>query len=65
MDKSEFQIYQFGPFRLDANDRVLLRGDRTVHLTDKVFNILLLLVERSGHLVTKRSWWREFGRTVS
>lgn len=53
MDKSEFQIYQFGPFRLDANDRVLLRGDRTVHLTDKVFNILLLLVERSGHLVTK------------
>src|SRR5947209_1946922 len=53
MNKSEYQIYEFGPFRLDANDRILLRGDRTVHLTEKVFNILLLLVERGGRLVTK------------
>src|ERR1041384_5394995 len=53
MNKSEFQIYEFGLFRLDASDRVLLRGDRMVHLTEKVFNILLLLVQRSGHLVTK------------
>ena len=53
MNKSEFQVYEFGLFRLDANDRVLLRGDRMVHLTEKVFNLLLLLVQRSGHLVTK------------
>ena len=53
MSKSEFQIYEFGPFRLDANDRILLRDDRIVHLTQKVFNILLLLVQRRGHLVTK------------
>lgn len=53
MNKSETQSFEFGPFRLDANDRILLRGDRTVHLTEKVFNILLLLVQRSGHLVTK------------
>src|SRR2546429_4174534 len=53
MSEREFQIYEFGRFRLDANNRMLLRGDRKVHLTDKVFNILLLLVERSGHLVTK------------
>jgi TolB-like protein/Flp pilus assembly protein TadD len=53
MSKSEFQVYEFSLFRLDAHDRVLMRGDRTIHLTEKVFNILLLLVERSGHLVSK------------
>ncbi|HEX8845506.1 MAG TPA: winged helix-turn-helix domain-containing protein [Pyrinomonadaceae bacterium] len=53
MYEREFQIYEFGRFRLKAKDRILLRGDRKVHLTDKVFNLLLLLVEKSGHLVTK------------
>jgi TolB-like protein len=53
MSKSEFQIYQFGPFRLDASERILLRDNRTIHLTEKVFNILLLLVQRCGHLVTR------------
>jgi TolB-like protein/Flp pilus assembly protein TadD len=53
MNKSDVQAYEFGPFRLDANEHVLLRGDAAVHLTEKVFNILLLLVERGGHLVTK------------
>ncbi|HKQ52747.1 MAG TPA: tetratricopeptide repeat protein [Pyrinomonadaceae bacterium] len=53
MSKSEIQIYEFGLFRLDANDRVLLRGNRMVRLTEKVFNLLLMLVQRSGHLVTK------------
>ena len=47
------QTYEFGPFRLNANERVLLRGDNAVHLTEKVFNLLLLLVQRGGHLVTK------------
>lgn len=53
MNKSEFHVYEFGRFRLDADDRVLTSGDRVVHLTEKVFNLLLLLVQRSGHLVTK------------
>ena len=53
MNKNELHIYEFGSFRLNAGDRILLHGDRTVHLTEKVFNVLLLLVERSGHLVTK------------
>src|SRR5689334_23022070 len=53
MNKNGHQVYGFGPFRLDADDRLLLRGDSAVHLTDKVFNILLLLVQRGGHLVTK------------
>jgi TolB-like protein/Flp pilus assembly protein TadD len=50
---SDTQIYEFGSFRIDVNNRILLRGDRAVHLTDKVFNVLLLLIQKSGHLVTK------------
>jgi DNA-binding winged helix-turn-helix (wHTH) protein len=53
MNRNERNVYEFGLFRLDANDHILLRSDREVHLTEKVFNILLLLVQRSGHLVTK------------
>lgn len=46
-------MYEFGDFRLDVYDRVLLRGESAVHLTEKVFSILLLFLQRSGHLVTK------------
>src|ERR671912_550703 len=53
MNKNELHVYEFGLFRLNAGERILLHGDRAVHLTEKVFNLLLLLVERSGHLVTK------------
>ncbi|HKS26991.1 MAG TPA: winged helix-turn-helix domain-containing protein [Pyrinomonadaceae bacterium] len=53
MPRQTRPVYQFGPFRLMADDRVLLRGQDRVHLTEKVFNILLLLVQSSGHLVTK------------
>ncbi|HEX8890310.1 MAG TPA: winged helix-turn-helix domain-containing protein, partial [Pyrinomonadaceae bacterium] len=53
MESQDFEVYEFGPFRLDASDHILSRGGDTVHLTDKVFNILLLLVQRGGHLVTK------------
>src|SRR2546425_34834 len=47
------QIYEFGPFRLDTAERVLLRDGRPVQLTPKAFDVLLLLVERSGHIVEK------------
>ena len=49
--KSHF--YEFGRFRLDACERVLLRDRDLVPLTPKVFEILLALVEQSGHVVEK------------
>ena len=45
--------YQFGPFHLDVRDHRLLRDGRTVPLTPKVFAVLRVLVENSGHLVEK------------
>ena len=47
------RIFEFGPFRLDAAERVLQRDGRPVPLTLKAFDLLLLLVENSGHLVEK------------
>jgi TolB-like protein/DNA-binding winged helix-turn-helix (wHTH) protein len=46
-------FYEFGPFRLDPAERLLLRNNQTVPLAPKAFETLLLLVENSGHLLTK------------
>ncbi|MGH9936584.1 MAG: winged helix-turn-helix domain-containing protein, partial [Blastocatellia bacterium] len=46
-------FYEFGPFRLDAGERLLLRGGESVPLTPKAFDLLLALVEHHGHLLEK------------
>ena len=46
-------IYEFGPFRLDAAEHLLLRDGEAVPLTPKAFNLLLALVEGHGHLLGK------------
>ncbi len=50
---SEFHAYQFSHFRLELEDRLLCCKGEAVHLTPKVFNILLLLVQNHGHVLTK------------
>lgn len=45
--------YEFGPFRLDRRERLLLYQGRPVQLTPKVFDTLLTLVENSSRLVEK------------
>jgi len=45
--------FQFGVFRLDASERVLLRNGRLVPLPAKVLSTLLLLVRNNGRVVEK------------
>jgi DNA-binding winged helix-turn-helix (wHTH) protein/Tfp pilus assembly protein PilF len=45
--------YEFGPFRVDTRERQLLRDGEVVPLRPKVFDVLLLLVQNSGHILTK------------
>jgi DNA-binding winged helix-turn-helix (wHTH) protein/pimeloyl-ACP methyl ester carboxylesterase len=45
--------YHFGPFRLDAGERRLLRDGHVVPLRPKLFDTLLVLVRQTGHLVEK------------
>jgi len=52
-DKSGRELYEFGPFRVDAEKELLLRAGQPVALTPKTFQILLALVRHSGELVTK------------
>jgi DNA-binding winged helix-turn-helix (wHTH) protein/TolB-like protein len=53
MGRPTKHFYEFGPFRLDAAEQLLLRDGNVVPLTAKVFDTLLLLVENSGHAPEK------------
>ncbi len=46
-------VYEFGPFRADAERRLLTRNSVQVALTPKTFDILLLLLESTGRIVGK------------
>ena len=45
--------FEFGPFHLDASERLLLRDGRPVPVPPKVFDTLVALVENRGQLVLK------------
>ena len=53
MGQQDNRSYEFGRFRLNVAERVLLREGELVPLTPKVFDILLTLVENSGQVVSK------------
>jgi Tol biopolymer transport system component/DNA-binding winged helix-turn-helix (wHTH) protein len=47
------RLLEFGEFRLDASERRLVHGREPVALPPKAFDLLLVLIENSGHLVEK------------
>src|SRR4026209_1172989 len=53
MGQQDNLSYEFGRFRLNVADRILLRDGEVVPLTPKVFDILLTLVENRGQVVSK------------
>src|SRR5882724_670892 len=52
-------VYQFGPFQLDTAEHRLLRDGVEVPLQRKAFEILCILVEQAGRLVTKEDLLRQ------
>ena len=46
-------LYEFGPFRVDPDRSLLLRGEESVALTPKAFETLLVLVQRRQETVSK------------
>ncbi|HWO35951.1 MAG TPA: tetratricopeptide repeat protein [Candidatus Acidoferrum sp.] len=46
-------LYEFGPFQLDPPERLLLCEGQPVPMPPKAFDLLVVLVERGGHLVDK------------
>jgi Tol biopolymer transport system component/DNA-binding winged helix-turn-helix (wHTH) protein len=55
---SEKHLYDFGPFRLDLNARMLLRDGAYVPLTPKAFETLAVLIEKNGRIVDKEELLR-------
>ena len=53
MPKPEKHLYEFGQFRIDSVERLLLRGEETIPLTPKAIDTLLMLVANSGRVVEK------------
>lgn len=49
----ETHSFEFGEFRLEAKEKVLLRDGKPVSITPKAFQLLLALVENHGRLVQK------------
>jgi len=57
MSESEGQkgkeLYEFGPFRVDAQRELLFRSGEPVALTTKTFRILMVLIRHGNEIVTK------------
>src|SRR5258705_9552662 len=53
MGDTPMRNYEFGPFRVDAVRRVLIREGDDLRLPAKAFEILLVLIEERGRLVEK------------
>ena len=49
------RVFAFGEFRLFADERMVMRNDDRVRMTPRAFDLLLMLVENAGRLVTKET----------
>ncbi len=58
MNVEEKYFYQFKSFRLDVSERQLLKDDVAIPLMPKAFDLLVVLVKQSGHLVEKEELLR-------
>src|SRR5690242_16388072 len=45
--------YEFGPFRLSTSEGVLRRGDEVLPLAPKAVDLLLMLVENAGQVLSR------------
>src|SRR5580693_4560421 len=47
------RLLEFGPFRIDLEQRILLRDRQPVPLSPKAFDLLLVLTQHGGQMVLK------------
>jgi len=59
MNRPAKRFYLFDGFRVDVGERLLFKEDREVPLTPKVFDTLLVLLENSSHVLTKKELMRQ------
>ncbi len=54
MHQPAVRFYIFDGFRVDVGERLLFKENREVPLTPKVFDTLLVLLDHSSHVLTKK-----------
>lgn len=59
MSLMQKEMYEFGVFSLDSEERVLTRDGTALSLTPKVFDTLLCLVRNPGRILTKDELLKE------
>src|SRR4051812_47157738 len=65
MSEDTESIYEFSGFRLDVEERILMRAGRRIAVPEKPFDVLCLLISRKGRLVAKDELMsRVWGTTV-
>ena len=45
---------EFGPFRLEPDEHLVLRGDKPLSLAPKAIELLIFLEQNQGRLVTEQ-----------
>ena len=53
LNRSASRAFEFGPFRLQVDEQLLLRDGHRLSLQPKAFDLLVALLERRGQLVKK------------
>src|SRR5215471_11994564 len=48
-------IYEFGPYRLDADAGILFRGSEPISLGRRAVTLLMLLLDRAGMPISKEA----------
>jgi Tol biopolymer transport system component/DNA-binding winged helix-turn-helix (wHTH) protein len=51
MSSSDIRFYEFGEFRLDTRRRTLLKNGEPQHLSGRIFDLLLVLIQNEGRIV--------------
>ena len=58
MSNKSWPLYAFGEFELDVGENQLRRDGEILPLTPKAYEVLLLLVENCGHLISKEEFFQ-------
>ena len=65
MSSRQNGLYEFGPFRMDAPQRLLTRNGEAVTLPPKTFDLLVLLAENKGRVLSKQELMQAPGLIMS